>query len=340
MSDFWAGKRVLVTGGSGFIGSHLATMLAEKGARVTVTIHSSRGGEISPDLSRTLPRNQMAVVDLTRAEDCTEVCKNHDVVVSAAHIDGSTSYKKAHPADIFRQNLLITLNVLDACRQADVERLLILSSAEVYSPDANTPIRETEGFRGQPDSQTIGYAWSKRMSEFAADLYGNQYSLRVGVARPNNVYGPGDHFDTERGRIIPTLIRRAIEADDAITIWGNGSQVRSFLHVKDLARGLIRLLETSPGPDPINFGGLEVTTVRQLAELIVRLVGTNVQIVTDASKPSGPQRRVLDIEKAQQILGWRPEVTLETGLKDTITFFRENYASRDGIRPHVPPVSY
>src|SRR5207245_9894357 len=136
----------------------------------------------------------------------------------------------------------------------------------------------------------------------AAQLYGSEYSLNVAIARPNNVYGPNDHFDSKRGRIIPILIKRAVEANEPITIWGSGSQVRSFLYVKDLVQGLLLLLEKFPITDPINFSGSQKITIRQLAELIVRLVGTDVRIVTEPSKPAGPQSRILSIEKSREVL--------------------------------------
>ena len=335
MSDFWKGKNVLVAGGSGFIGSHLAKTLVAKGARVTATIRSSEGIQPLVDLKGTLTNIEVATADLTTVKDCVGVCKNQDVVVSAAHIDGSTSYKSSHPAFIFRQNLLMTLNLLEASRITDVGRLLVISSAEVYSPGTGSPIQEANGLGGEPDPQTRGYAWSKRMTELAAQLYGSEYSLNVAIARPNNVYGPNDHFDSKRGRIIPILIKRAVEASEPITIWGSGSQVRSFLYVKDLVHGLLLLLEKIPITDPINFSGLETITIRQLAQMIVHLVGTDVRIVTEPSKPAGPQSRILSIEKAREILGWHPETALEDGLKETIGFYRELQKFQASIKPEV-----
>src|SRR3989442_1084848 len=142
-SDFWSGKKVLVCGGSGFIGSHLTMMLVDRGARVTATTHSLKRDKVQVNLKEILPYIKVVTADLTQTEDCAKICKNQDLVVNAAHVDGSASYKKAHPAFILRQNLLMTLNILEACRFADVQRLLILSSAEVYSPETTIPIRET-----------------------------------------------------------------------------------------------------------------------------------------------------------------------------------------------------
>jgi nucleoside-diphosphate-sugar epimerase len=228
--------------------------------------------------------------------------------------------------------MIMTLNMLEAARIADVKRLLILSSAEVYPPDAKVPTKESESLANFPGPQSDGYAWSKRMSEFAAQLYAREYGLKVAIARPSNVYGPNDHFDQAKGRIIPVLIMKAIESSESIPIWGSGEQVRSFLYVKDLAKGLVELIDRFPEPEPVNFAGNEEITIRQLAELILQLMGKTAKISLETGKPTGPQRRVLDISKAKEELGWTPTTTLKKGLQATIEFYQEFYKPNVIIR--------
>ena len=323
-SNFWTQTNVMVTGGSGFIGSHIVETLLDAGANVSLTTSARKIDPIRADQVNHDRRTRVVKVDLTRVEDCKQACSDQEIVISAAHLVGSEAYKQAYPSSIFRQNMLMTLNMLEAARLADVKRMLILSSSEVYPPDANVPTKESESLAGTPGPQIDGYSWSKRMSEFAAQSYAREYGLKIAIARPNNVYGPRDHLST-RSRIIPVLIMKAIEGSESLTIWGNGQQVRNFLYVKDLAKGLVHLIDRLPETGPVNFAGNEEITMRQLAELILQLMGKTAKITLDPGKPSGPKRRVLDISKAKAELDWIPTTTLKKGLQSTIEFYQEFY---------------
>jgi nucleoside-diphosphate-sugar epimerase len=175
-----------------------------------------------------------------------------------------------------------------------------------------------------PDRATDGYAWSKRMSEFAAEAFARQYGIKVAIARPCNVYGPGDRSGVQGGRIIPRLISQVLSGESVLTLWGTGEQRRTFLYVGDLARALLDLVETYAVCDPVNLGGAEEITIKGLAELVVRLSGREVQIRCDTSLPSGPQRVHFDVTKAQQILGVVSKVALRVGLERTIAMFRHD----------------
>ncbi len=327
MGDFWRGVKVLVTGGSGFIGSHVVEMLAERGAQVTITTSSKP----SPFRFANHPGVRDGItrfaVDLTCLEDCMNVCRDQEVILNIAHVDGNTAFKQSRSAFIFRQNMLITMNMLEAACKNHADRFLVMSSAEVYSPEAATPTPESEGFKGLPDPITGGYAWSKRMSEFAANLFANEYGLKVAVARPSNVYGSRDYLDSNRARIIPTFIRKLFEGEKTLVIWGTGDQVRAFLHVEDLAHALLDLTEKYPHCDPVNLGGNREVTIEGLAELIGQVSGKRVEIVCEPDKPGGPPKRVCDITKAGRLLGFAPTVPLEIGLERTVNFFREFHFS-------------
>jgi nucleoside-diphosphate-sugar epimerase len=324
MTDgFWNKRRVLVTGGSGFIGSHVVEMLVERGATVTATVY---GRDDLPNLEGLLDRTAVLAADLTQLDACQRACEGQDVVMNIAHADGSVAFKRAKPAFIFRQNMLVTLNMLEAARDAGVGRFFVMSSAEVYSPDAASPIAESHSFGGLEDRPLDGYAWSKRMSEFAGRLFAAEHDMNVTVARPNNVYGPRDYFDAARGRVIPSLIRGAFEGNGPIVLWGDGRQTRTFLFVEDLARGLLALVERGPKCSAVNFSGSEEIAVADLAALIVRLSGREVEIVCDRTKPSGPERRTLATEKAADLLGFEPTVSLEAGLRLTIDAYLRHAA--------------
>jgi len=318
MTNFWHGKRVLVTGGSGFIGSHVVERLVALGSQVTATVRPNPVNLSNLDGMREKIRIQS--VDLTRLEGCLEVCQNQAVVLNLAHADGSVFFKKTRPAYILRQNMLITLNMLEAASHHHVERFLVTSSAEVYPNESPVPTPESAAFH-RADRLTDGYAWSKRMSELAARIWTHEHALRIAIARPNNIYGPRDYWEDEKGRVIPMFIKKAVQGKDPIVIWGTGETVRTFLYAEDLARGLLDLVEKYATCEPVNFGGEEEIALRGLAELIVRLSGSQVEIVCDATKPAGALRRISDTSTARAILGFSPTVSLEAGLRRTIDMY-------------------
>ncbi|MEA3337604.1 MAG: NAD-dependent epimerase/dehydratase family protein [Chloroflexota bacterium] len=329
-NDYWNGRRVLVTGAPGFIGSHVTDLLVESGARVTVAVLPEQVGEDMANLHQVEDRIDMVAAELSLLDDCRRACRGQDVVFSLAHLDGSVAFKRDKPALVFRQNMLITLNLLEAAHEAGVDRFLVMSSAEVYSPEVSAPMEEADGFRGRPSRTSDGYSWSKRMSEFAAELYSREHGLKVAIARPSNVYGPRDGFELHRGRVIPMFIRKVHESNDSLVIWGSGEQSRSFLYVGDLARGLLDLVEKYPVSDPVNFSGEREISIAELAQLIVRLSGCDVDIVYDLDKPAGPPNRILSREKAIELLGFRETVSLESGLQRTIEYYcKDGLASTD-----------
>lgn len=328
MSEFWNGKRVLVTGGCGFIGSHVVEALVRRGAEVTATM--SRARPVAAAAERLWPMSdgvRIESVDLADAEECSDACRGHDVILGLAHVDGSIAFKRAQAASIFRHNVTVSLNLLEAARVHDVERVLLMSSAEAAGNDGAHDPHDVDPWLSPAWGADDGYAWSKRMSEFSAQLWSRQYGVKVAVARPGNVYGPRDHFENGRARVIPNFIRQALTGDGPIVIWGSGEQVRSFLYVEDLARGLLDLTEKHAAADPVDFAGTQEISLRDLASLIVRLSGRTVDVVCDTNRPSGPERRRAASDKAERLLGFRPLVPLETGLSRTIDACRTTLLS-------------
>jgi nucleoside-diphosphate-sugar epimerase len=333
LSFFWKGRRVLVAGGAGFIGSHLTELLLTKGADVTVTMSPSQSSNGAKNIYHVIDKINIVQADLTDYQACRNVCLNQDVVLNTAHVDGSAAFKKKHPAFIFRQNMLITLNMLEAASKLDVGNFLIISSTDIYPSDAPVPTPELSVFEGLPSQQTDGYAWSKRMSEFAAEIFMREKStnLKISIARPSNIYGPRDYYYSQKGRVIPMFIKKVLLSDDPIVIWGSGEQFRTFLYVEDLARGLLDLVELYPGCGPVNFSGAEEISIRNLAELIIKLSERKVELICDPTKPSGPYRRLPDITKAFDKINFRPQTTLAEGLRRTIDQFQSDYFEKSDL---------
>jgi GDP-L-fucose synthase len=316
MSTFWEGRRVLVTGGNGFIGGWAVDKLLELRADLSVTV---RPGTDSTWLRR---RNlNILAADLEIPENCHAVCRRQEVILSFAHKDGSGDYKRRHPASLFRQNMSITFNLMEAAARSGVERMLITSSAEVYAPDSAVPTSEAAAFRNLEGTYGDGYGWSKRMSELAAALYSREYGIKLAIARPSNVYGPRDTVDLARGRVVPMFVLRVLRGEP-IVIWGDGQQVRTFLYVEDFVRGAIDLTERHATGEPVNFSGDEQITIGNLAATIARLAGQPLDICCQTDKPAGSPRRILDTTRATEVIGFKPRIGLEEGLRLTIDSYR------------------
>ncbi|HLY21475.1 MAG TPA: NAD-dependent epimerase/dehydratase family protein [bacterium] len=328
--SFWIGKRVLVTGGAGFIGSHLVERLVALGAAVTVPLRSADARR--DHLAGVLDRVALPVADLGRWEECAAAVAGHDVVMNLAARVGGIQYNIDHPASIFRENMTIFMNVIEAARIAGVKRFLVVSSACVYPRECSVPTPEEEGFAGTPEPTNEGYGWSKRMEEFLGAAYARQYGLSVAIARPYNAYGPRDNFNPDSSHVIPALIRRIFAGENPLRVWGTGEQTRTFLYVTDFVEGLIAAAERYPEADAVNIGSTEEVTIRDLAHLIVELSGRRVAVEFDVSRPGGQPRRTCDTAKAERVLGFHAAVPLREGLRRTI----EWYATQ--VSRHSPQV--
>jgi nucleoside-diphosphate-sugar epimerase len=218
--------------------------------------------------------------------------------------------------------MLNTLNMLHAASECGVKRFVLTSSSEVYPLDSPVPTPESYPYNSLTDRPHDGYVWSKRMSELATTLFRHEYGIEVLTARPSNVYGPGEDFDSARGRVIPAFIRQALR-NEPIVIWGTGEQVRSFLYVEDLARGILALAEKGANGGIVNFAGA-TSTIRGIAELVVALCGSSVEIRCEPDKPAGPSQRVFDCTQAERQLGFKPAVSLEEGVARTIAAYRRS----------------
>lgn len=320
--DFYNGKKVLVTGGAGFIGSHLVEMLVARGALVTVPVRSEKS---SLDfLMSVQPKITIVYADLLDSKRCEEITREQDIVMNLAALVGGIEYNIKHPGSIFRDNIQIFMNVIEAARKAKVERFLVTSSACVYPRHCTIPTPETEGFLNRPEPTNEGYGWAKRMEEFLADAYHNEFGMKIAIARPYNAYGPRDNFKPESSHVIPALIKRVVDGENPLVVWGDGSQSRSFLYVTDFARGLMEVCEKYPESDVLNIGADEETTIKQIVEMIVELAGVKTVIQFDTSKPTGQPRRHCDVTKVKQKIGYQAQVRLRDGLRNSINWYKEH----------------
>ncbi len=322
--QFWRGRDVLVTGGAGFIGSHLAESLDRKGARVRVLDNFESGSQsnlagFQSDFRRG---------DLLDRDTCEESCDGIDVVFNLAAKVAGVGYNVGHQADMFYRNSVLNLNMLEAARRKDVDRYVVVSSACVYEREAPVPTVEEDGFTGDPEPTNLGYGWAKRLAEVQARVYADQYGMKISIVRPYNTYGPRDHFDDANGHVIPTLIRKVWTADKEVNVWGNGQQRRSFVYVDDLVRGLLLSPELHPVPDPVNIGSDEEASSGEVVKTLIRISGKQLQLRFDESKPSGQNRRLPDLSKARKLLGYSPKVSLEEGLANTVRWYESHWGAR------------
>lgn len=318
MKNFYKGKSVLVTGGTGFIGSYVCEILLKKGANVTCTYFSKNLQNIA-HIKKDL---KIIRADLTNYDDARSVTRGKEIVLNLASKVAGIQYNVGHPVEMFNDNVEITKNTIDASFKNGVERFLIVSSACVYHRFATVPTNEDEGFLDDPEPTNLGYGWAKRVSELLGRFYHQEYDYKVAIARPYNAYGPRAIFDPEISHVIPGIIKRVFDGENPIVVWGSGKQTRSFLYAEDFARGLIETVEKYPEADPVNIGTADEVTIEDLASMIVRISGKNTKIVFDKTKPDGQPRRVCDVRKAKEKVGFVAKVGLEEGLEKTIEWYR------------------
>jgi GDP-L-fucose synthase len=304
---FWKDKKVLVTGGAGFLGSHLTPRLKKLGANVRI------------------PRSFK--YDLREYKDCLKVCKNIDLVIHLAANVGGIGYNLAQPADLFDDNILMGVNMMKAARKQSVKKFLALGTICAYPKFTPVPFKEKNLWNGYPEETNAPYGLAKKMLLVQGQAYRKQFGFNVIFLLPVNMYGPGDKFDPRVSHVIPALVRKFIEAKEKgekeVVVWGTGKPTREFLYVEDAAEGIIKAAEKYNKPDPVNLGaGFEIS-IKSLAEKIKKITGFKGKIIWDKTKPDGQPRRKLDTSRAQKEFGFKAKTNFEVGLKKTIAWYRK-----------------
>jgi GDP-L-fucose synthase len=234
---------------------------------------------------------------------------------------GGIEFNRNHQATMLKDNLLIATVMIEAARKAAVERFLVVSSACIYPRDAMIPTPETEGFKEEPEPTNGGYGWAKRMAEKLGQYYGEEFGMKVSIVRPYNCYGPRDHFDPKKSHVIPALIKRVLDGENPLQVWGSGKQTRAFLYVEDMAEGMIQAIEKYPMVDPVNLGTDEEVSIREVIKKIISISGVKTKVIYDTSKPDGSPRRNSNNVKAKRKIGFEAKIKLDEGLEKTIQWY-------------------
>jgi GDP-L-fucose synthase len=317
--SFYKDKNVLVTGGTGLIGRPLVEMLIKAGAKVSV---------VSLDDPSRAPKGCTFVkADLREFSSCMDVCKNQQIVFQLAGVKGSPAMTSKRPASFFVPTMQFSINMMEAARRSGAERFLFTSSVGVYSPAE--VFFEDDVWTTFPSPNDRFAGWAKRMGELQAEAYKIEYNWdKISIVRPANVYGAYDNFDPENAMVIPSLIRRAVDGERPLTVWGNGSPIRDFIHASDVARGMMMAVEKGIN-EPINLGSGSGVTIKQVAEMVAKHVpGGPIDLVWDADKPAGDAKRLMDMSRAAKY-GFKCEVGIEQGIKETIDWFVANRGDAD-----------
>jgi GDP-L-fucose synthase len=326
MKNFWKGKKVLVTGGMGFIGSHVVERLITKGADVIV--YDNLQNSSKKNLQHVKGKYRLINGDCADADKAEKASRRQDVVMNIAARVGGIEFNRTHQATMLRDNLLISTIMLEAARKAGVERFLVVSSACVYPRECSVPTPESEGFLSEPEPTNGGYGWAKRMAEKSGQYYAEEFGMKVGIVRPYNCYGPRDHFDPKISHVIPALIKRVFDGENPVSVWGSGKQTRAFLYVDDMAEGMIQAIEKYPVPDPVNLGTDDEISMKELIKKIILLSEIKTQVTFDTTKPDGSPRRNSNNKKMREKVGFTPQISLDDGLQRTILWYRENVLGR------------
>ncbi len=302
--------RVLITGGRGFLGTHLISKLRER----------------HPRLIRIADVDKY---DLRQYEDCLKATKGTDIVIHLAAKVGGIGFNRDFPADLFDDNILMGAFMMKAAHINKVRKYVALGTICAYPKFTPVPFKEKNLWMGYPEETNAPYGLAKKMQLVQAQAYRQQYNFNAIFLLPVNLYGPGDNFDPKSSHVIPALIKKFVEAKaknlKEVVVWGTGKPSREFLYVEDAAIGIIKAAESYNKADPVNLGaGFEIT-IKQLAVLIKKLSGYKGRIVWDKTKPDGQPRRMLDVGKAKAEFGFVAKMSFEKGLKKTIEWYLNNF---------------
>jgi GDP-L-fucose synthase len=297
--------RVLVTGGGGFLGSHLVERLQADGAKPFVARRRD--------------------YDLTREADAERLFADSqpELVFHLAAEVGGIGANQANPGRYWYANLMMGAHVLEQARLHGVGKVVLVGTVCAYPKFTPVPFHEDDLWNGYPEETNAPYGVAKKSILVGAQSYRDQYGLDAIFLLPANLYGPRDNFDLETSHVIPALIRKMLSSTDEVVLWGDGSPTREFLFVDDAAQGLILAAQRYDGAEPVNLGtGFEIS-IRELAETIAELTGFTGEIVWDESRPNGQPRRALDTTRARELFGFEASTPLRVGLEETIAWYRE-----------------
>lgn len=315
MSDFWSGRKVLVTGGNGFLGRIVVKQLTEKGALPVAPSHS--------EYDLTIPGH---------ADKMLEAHSPSHVIHLAARV-GGIGYNLVDPARLYFDNLMMGTHIIEATRSAGTEKTVLLGTVCSYPKFTPVPFKEESFWDGYPEETNAPYGIAKKAHLVHAQVNAAQYGQKFAYLIPTNLYGPGDKFHPAVSHVIPALIKKCVEAKEAgknsIDVWGTGSASREYLYVEDAAAAIVLAAEIHEGTEPINLGSDREITIRETAETIAAVTGFTGELKWDATKPDGQPRRRIDPARAAQMLGWRAQMDFREGLSRTVEWYLNNRATAE-----------
>jgi len=313
--SFWSDRRVLLTGGGGFLGSALRARIAAE----------------NPAALLAPRKRELDLLDAAAVRDYL-AAQRPNLVIHAAAVVGGIGANREHPGRFFYENALMGIQLIEESRLAGVEKFVCLGTVCAYPKFTPVPFHESDLWNGYPEETNAPYGVAKKSLLVQLQAYRQEYGFGGIFLLPVNLYGPNDNFDLQSSHVIPAMIRKFAEARDAgapqVTLWGDGSPTREFLYVDDAAEGITLAAERYDSPEPINLGSGREVSIRDLAQLIARLTGFTGEIVWDIDKPNGQPRRLLDVTAAEREIGFRSRTSLEEGLRNTVEWYQANVRNR------------
>ncbi len=319
-----AQPRVLVTGGSGFLGKNVLDVLAKRGYRDVVS-----------------PTH--AEYDLTRADQVAACLRDlrPDAILHLAAVVGGIGANRERPGEFFYKNLVMGAELMEQARTADVTKFVAIGTICAYPKFTPVPFREDDLWAGYPEETNAAYGLAKKMLLVQAQAYRQQYGFDAVYLLPTNLYGPGDNFDPRTSHVIPALIRKCVEAidngDETIAVWGTGQPTREFLYARDCAEGIVAALERYDSSEPVNLGSGEEIRISELAQLIAEATGFIGQIHFDPAQPDGQPRRKVDASRALAEFGWHSTTNFPDGLRATVDWYRDVQKRPDSVYTRATP---
>ena len=315
MSGFFEDRRVVVTGGAGFLGGYVTEGLRKRGCRNIL-----------------VPK--IEDYDLVGAQDITRVYEDMrpDIVIHLAAVVGGIGANREHPGEFFYKNLMMGVQLIEQGRQHGIEKFVAIGTVCAYPKHTPVPFREEDLWGGYPEETNAPYGLAKKMLLVQSQAYRQEYDFNSIFLLPVNLYGPGDNFNVQTSHVIPALIKKCMDAidggQDRIECWGSGNVSREFVYAADAAEGILLATEKYNSAEPVNIGsGFEIR-IRELAEKIARLTGFDGEIWWDSSKPDGQPRRRLDVSRARECFGFEAKMPFDEGLRATIDWYRTSRRSR------------
>jgi len=337
-SSFWTNKKVIVTGGAGFLGTYMVDKLKNRGAREIIIPRIEKY-----DLTEIQAINRLFDDHSIRKNDQSKsdksVADDKVIVIHLAALVGGIEANRRRPAEYFYTNLMMGTQLMHEAWRRGVDKFVAIGTICAYPKFTPLPFKEENLWDGYPEETNAPYGLAKKMLLVQAQAYRQQYGFNALYLLPVNLYGPGDNFNLQTSHVIPALIRKCIEAqergEDQIVVWGDGSPTREFLYVEDAAEGILLASEHYNDSEPVNLGSGQEISIKNLVQTITRLTGFAGKLVWDTSKPNGQPRRILDTSRAEEHFGFRAQTNFEDGLRKTIKWYRDNRDElSDGSRDH------